>query len=539
MSRRLAEVGVVGHQLDVADGGDVDPVTGRLLSIAELQQALRLVRRRPLPATMPTLSGSPTDPAEPTPQRTSAAPAPDLNNLYLDDPYLAALPADLDDFGDDDPDFDDEASGDSVGSWRRASGRRRRPPKPAKANNSTRSEEGRAAKPRSAAVRAIRVVLGVDRGPKGAADPDTQVGSGDTRLVAAGESVGAAARRAGRSGGDDFEVTPAPRGFAAIFWRWTARALLLVLIAAGVNQLFVKPLRSPSQVTSAPTSGMDPAAAGQLAARYATDYLSYVPGTAAANRASLAQDMAPGADISPTSTQLFAGSGYLRADLAAPGQVTAVDAAHVVVSVAVRIHLATPPAPTDRSTADPAIATAPSTDPADPARGLGAAPAGWRDLGGRWIGVAVPVESTSAGLRVSAGGAVFTGEPPAQVSPASGGGRSAVVTAATAGLATAFFTGYAGSDVSYLAQPGASLSGLSGAVRLVSLTDWAVTTGPTATGGGAAGASPAAGTGVGAVTWQLTGTDLRVMQRYAVALSSSQGRWYVAALSPISSITDQ
>ena len=55
--RKLAKIGVLGHQLDVADGGDVDPATGRLLSIAELQQVLRLARTRALApdsATPPT-----------------------------------------------------------------------------------------------------------------------------------------------------------------------------------------------------------------------------------------------------------------------------------------------------------------------------------------------------------------------------------------------------------------------------------------------------------------------------------------------------
>ena len=44
MTRALAEVGRPGPARDVLDGGDVDPATGRLLSVGELQAALRAAR---------------------------------------------------------------------------------------------------------------------------------------------------------------------------------------------------------------------------------------------------------------------------------------------------------------------------------------------------------------------------------------------------------------------------------------------------------------------------------------------------------------
>ena len=47
MTPRLADIGVLGFQRDVADGGDVDPATGRLLTIAEMQRALRIIRQTP------------------------------------------------------------------------------------------------------------------------------------------------------------------------------------------------------------------------------------------------------------------------------------------------------------------------------------------------------------------------------------------------------------------------------------------------------------------------------------------------------------
>jgi hypothetical protein len=57
VSRELAEIGRRGQPIDVMGGGDVDPDTGRLLSIAQLQAALR--------AHMMATGGEPTDPVLP------------------------------------------------------------------------------------------------------------------------------------------------------------------------------------------------------------------------------------------------------------------------------------------------------------------------------------------------------------------------------------------------------------------------------------------------------------------------------------------
>ena len=56
----LAETGFAGQIVDVAAGGDVDPVSGRLLSVAQLQQALRLAAAMPalrpqIPAALPAV----------------------------------------------------------------------------------------------------------------------------------------------------------------------------------------------------------------------------------------------------------------------------------------------------------------------------------------------------------------------------------------------------------------------------------------------------------------------------------------------------
>jgi hypothetical protein len=54
MSRELAEIGRQGQPIDLLAGGDVDPATGRLLSIAQLQAALRASTRAPAQRRLPS-----------------------------------------------------------------------------------------------------------------------------------------------------------------------------------------------------------------------------------------------------------------------------------------------------------------------------------------------------------------------------------------------------------------------------------------------------------------------------------------------------
>lgn len=488
MTRKLARIGVLGHQLDVADGGDVDPATGRLLSIAELQQVLRLARARAL------APDSVTPPPAPPADRPTRIP--DVRHTedrdYLDDDPFAWDP------DGDSPDAD--KPGDGPASTR--SGRKHHP-------------EPAAPRPRSAALRVTRKILGLDRGPARPADPaEAPVVQNHPAAV---DVPASPVRRPQEA--DDFEVAAAPRGFAAVFWRWTARVLVVVLLVAGVNQLFIKPLHHAAAGPAA-VAAIDPAVAGQIAARYAADYLSYSPGRAEANLPALTADSVATAS---TSTQLFSGAGYVAADLVQPGQIVTVDAIHVLVAETVRIHLAVPPAGTAAPQPAGSTPAAPPGSAGDP----GAVPPGWTDLGERWLSITVPVESTPAGLRVSASGGVFTGEPPTVITPIAGANPDAATTAATAAVGTAFFTGYAASDVSYLIPPGAPVTGLGGAATFVSLADWTVHTAPAGTG---PAATPTAGIGTAAVTWQLAGTDVQITQTYALSLTFTSGRWYTAAL---------
>ena len=309
---------------------------------------------------------------------------------------------------------------------------------------------------------------------------------------------------------DDVEVSAAPRRFTAGLWLWVARVALAVIFLAGVNQVFIKPFRTPKPAVVAAT--LDTAGSAQAASRYVSDYLSFLPGRGPAQLAALTNDVVGSAGAALAQ---WTGTGYLRVEAVLPGQVTSLDGTHSVVAVAARIHTAMPTAKTAQ-----AAVSSPGVG-ADP----GSVPAGWTDLGSRWITLVVPVQASGASIRVSGEGAVFAGEPPQLITEPAGAQVDQAVTTATQPVATSLLTAYALSNLSYLAAPGVSLNGLQGAVTFVSLTGWSLSLPPGAT-------NPGAGTGVGLVTWQLAGTDLHIAQPYAIALTSSQGRWYGAALSP-------
>ena len=81
MTRTLAEVGRPGPARDILDGSDVDPTTGRLLSVGELQAALRAARAASTRAPeQGTVSNAPpaATPARPADQAPSTSPDPAL-----------------------------------------------------------------------------------------------------------------------------------------------------------------------------------------------------------------------------------------------------------------------------------------------------------------------------------------------------------------------------------------------------------------------------------------------------------------------------
>ncbi len=446
-----------------------------------------------------------------------------------------------------------------------------------------------------------------------AADPTTAGGQG---AAAAGGGPPRSPRRVSRPS-QDLEVSRAPRELGATVRRGLIGLVLLLIAFAGVKQVIWNPIfgRTAGTAAAGPT-GMDQVAADGAATKYALDYLSYSPAAAGVAAAAVTADVVGGGDAAPPR---WAGSGYLHADTAVPGSWHVIDAAHAVVSVTVRVHLAMPPstqpttttapttpaaaaapsspsgaaapptptkptptsiptatkpgtaakrprpgkttaapkppaaaalvapaaaymsaspatistpAPTPETTAEVGTAAVPSGSASDP----GAVPAGWTDLGSRWLTLAVPVQSNAGGVKVSPSGAVLSGEAPNLVTSDPAWLADPATTTATASVLTSFFPAYAQSNAGYLAEPGVDLAGLAGTVTVASVTGWNVLV-PPAPASGAASAS--SGVGAAVVTWQLAGTDLQIQQSYSIALTSSQSRWYIAALSPVLSTTAQ
>ncbi len=190
-------------------------------------------------------------------------------------------------------------------------------------------------------------------------------------------------------------------------------------------------------------------------------------------------------------------------------------------------------APAPETTADVGTAAVPSGSASDP----GVVPAGWTALGSRWLTLAVPVQSSAGVVKVSPSGAVLSGEAPNLVTADPAWLADPATTTATASVVTSFFPAYAQSNAGYLAEPGVDLAGLAGTVTVASVTGWNVLVPPAPVSGSASPVS--SGVGAAAVTWQLAGTDLQIQQSYSVALTSSQSRWYIAALSPVLSTTAQ
>jgi len=87
-SLRMAQIGGAGQLIDVAAGGDVDPTSGRLLSVAQLQQALRLAVA--MPVTGPQVSAPAPAPAQSFDRAETPAPRQDG---FLGRPAGGGLPS--------------------------------------------------------------------------------------------------------------------------------------------------------------------------------------------------------------------------------------------------------------------------------------------------------------------------------------------------------------------------------------------------------------------------------------------------------------
>jgi len=167
-----------------------------------------------------------------------------------------------------------------------------------------------------------------------------------------------------------------------------------------------------------------------------------------------------------------------------PGKTTAAPkppAAALVAPAAAYLSASPAAIPAPETTAEVGTAAVPSGSASDP----GAVPAGWTDLGSRWLTLAVPVQSNAGGVKVSPSGAVLSGEAPNLVTADPAWLADPGITTATQPVVTSFFPAYAQSNAGYLAEPGVDLAGLAGTVTVASVTGWNVLVPPAPVSGAA------------------------------------------------------
>lgn len=278
-----------------------------------------------------------------------------------------------------------------------------------------------------------------------------------------------------------FQISRSRGTRSSTITRWGVRALVLVLLYAGVNQVLVKPLTGVFGGDAAPPAPVvqmvDPDQARLAAARFTGDYLSYT-GTPTEPTA-LRQDLVPTAD--PT-RMAFTGAGTITADLVIPGAVTSIDPTHATVAVLAHVLLG--------------------------------------HTAAAWLPLLVPVAQSGVQVLVDVPGPIFSPDPSNH--PAAAGDDDPTTTEATRTWAKTFFTGYAASSTSasYLTAPGFDLQGLHGVVTAADLTSWKLTApGPDGTRSGTA-----------RVTWQLVGDDLATLQTYSVTVRTADSRWFATTL---------
>jgi hypothetical protein len=278
-----------------------------------------------------------------------------------------------------------------------------------------------------------------------------------------------------------FQISRSRGTRSSTITRWGVRALVLVLLYAGVNQVLVKPLTGVFGGDAAPPAPVvrmvDPDQARLAAARFTGDYLSYT-GTPTEPTA-LRQDLVPTAD--PT-RMAFTGAGTITADLVIPGAVTSIDPTHATVAVLAHVLLG--------------------------------------HTAAAWLPLLIPVAQSGDQVLVDVPGPIFS--PDRSDHPAAAGDDDPTTTEATRTWAKTFFTGYAASSTSasYLSAPGFDLQGLHGVVTAADMTSWKLT----------APGPDGARSGTARVTWQLVGDDLATLQTYSVTVRTADSRWFATTL---------
>ena len=237
--------------------------------------------------------------------------------------------------------------------------------------------------------------------------------------------------------------------------------------------------------------------------------------TPTAGKAALTTAMVSGAD--PTRL-LWAGSGWLAADLVIPGAVTVLDPG-------ARSRRRPRPRPgrcTDiqQSTDPDANHTGAATGPV---ANNAALPAGYQVLGALWLSLHVPVTDVGGQVVVDAGGPVFS-TASSSPAPTKKGSTDSSTTTATREWVSTLFAAYSGAtstDMNYLTDPDASIGTLNGAVELQSIQSWSI--GEVRSDGTRSGAA--------AIAWTLKPTvDLSIVQNYSVTATSHDKRWFAAEI---------
>lgn len=327
----------------------------------------------------------------------------------------------------------------------------------------------------------------------------------------------AAAVHSGATAAEGFSSARPRRIGAPRTWLWLRNAAAILLILAGLNQLVLKPVRgwfAPAKAPSAVAQQVDAAAAAAIAASFSVDYLSYAAASVAARETALRSWIDP--KLANVSAQVgaWSGSSVVLANTPTTGEVVPVGSGSAVVAVTVRLQPFAAPSGGSSQSA-PGIAAPPQLGAA---AYVPAIPAGYTVVTPFWVRLLVPITTRDNHLVVS-GSPVFSGDSADPIILPKGD-LDTDATDALSSKAKKIFGAYAASDLSYITAPGATLRGLAGVVGSDDISDAAVMV------------STRDGQRWGSVSvqWTLIGTDLRITQKYGIALKSITSAPLVTAI---------
>lgn len=234
------------------------------------------------------------------------------------------------------------------------------------------------------------------------------------------------------------EVAEGPRWYWKVLRVILIVALVIVLLV-GLRTMFF-PAASPAVKSTGDTAATFPAAAASgVADRFASDFLTWDAADPSARSNALGEVVAGGVDGDKFG---WDGTGKQQATAAYTIAVDPSSAIDATVTVAVQVH------PYDKD---------------------------GKELPASWQAVAVPVHMQAGRAAVAGSPALVAVPAPHAVDAAQAPAEDTGLSHSTEDYAKSFFAAYAsGTDVSAVAAPAASFTGLGGAVRFQSLTSWTV-----------------------------------------------------------------